>query len=108
MGRRDKLTVFGDDYDTFDGTCIRDYIHVDDLAQVHLDALVFLEQKGKSEVLNCGYGHGYSVCEVLDMMKKVSGKDFKVEVGPRRHGDVAKLVANNDKIKKNLELDTKA
>ena len=102
LGKRDKLTVFGDDYDTFDGTCIRDYIHVDDLAQAHLDALVFLEQKGKSEVLNCGYGHGYSVREVLAVMKKVSGKDFKVEVGARRHGDVAKLIANNEKIKKTL------
>ena len=102
LGKRDKMIIFGDDYDTSDGTCIRDYIHVDDLAQVHLEALDILEEKGTSMVLNCGYGHGYSVREVVAMMKKVSGNDFHVEMGARRPGDVAQLIANNEKIKKTL------
>ncbi|RXJ84874.1 UDP-glucose 4-epimerase GalE [Arcobacter sp. CECT 8985] len=99
LGKRNKIFIFGDDYDTFDGTCIRDYIHVDDLASAHISALEYLEKKN-SEVFNCGYGHGFSVKEVIDMIKKVSGVDFKVEVSSRREGDPAILIADNKKILK--------
>lgn len=97
LGKRDKIFIFGDDYDTPDGTCIRDYIHVDDLASAHVAALEYLEEND-SEVFNCGYGHGFSVKEVIDMVKKVSGVYFKVEVAPRRAGDPAILIADNKKI----------
>ena len=97
LGKRDKISIFGDDYDTPDGTCIRDYIHVDDLALAHLSALEYLEENN-SEVFNCGYGHGFSVKEVIEMVKKVSDVDFKVEVSLRREGDPAILIADNKKI----------
>ncbi len=102
LGIRDKVTIFGTDYPTPDGTCIRDYIHVDDLAQAHLDALDYLRQAGKSDVFNCGYGHGYSVREIIDVMKKVSGVDFKVVEGERREGDPPAIAADNKKIKTKL------
>jgi UDP-glucose 4-epimerase len=98
VGKRNKMYIFGDDYPTADGTCIRDYIHVDDLADAHLKALIYLENN-ESEVFNCGYGHGYSVKEVIDVMKKVSGVNFDVEISSRRAGDPATLVAGNEKIK---------
>lgn len=97
LGRRDKIFIFGDDYDTPDGTCIRDYIHVDDLASAHISALEYLDEN-ESEVFNCGYGHGFSVKEVIDMIKKVSGVDFKVEVTSKRIGDPSILIADNKKI----------
>lgn len=97
LGKRDKIFIFGDDYDTPDGTCIRDYIHVDDLASAHISALEYLDEN-ESEVFNCGYGHGFSVKEVIDMVKKVSKVDFKIEVAPRRAGDPAILIADNKKI----------
>jgi len=99
LGIRDKVTVFGTDYDTDDGTCIRDYIHVDDLAQAHLDALNYLQNGGVSDVFNCGYGHGYSVHEIIEVMKQVSGVDFRVEKGERREGDPPAIAADNRKIK---------
>jgi len=99
VGARDKVTVFGTDYDTADGTCIRDYIHVEDLAQAHLLALEHLLGGGDSAVFNCGYGHGYSVRDVLDTVKRVSGVDFTVEEGPRRAGDPPELVADNSRIR---------
>lgn len=99
LGVRDKVTVFGTDYATEDGTCVRDYIHVLDLAQAHLDALQYLRQGGKSDVFNCGYGTGYSVKEIIDVVKKVSGVDFSVEEGPRRAGDPPAIAADNKKIK---------
>ena len=102
LGKREKMSLFGDDYDTPDGSCLRDYIHVDDLAQAHVDALYFLEKNQAPEVFNCGYGHGYSVKEVIDVVKKVSGVDFKVEKAPRREGDAPKLIAVTDKIRKTL------
>ncbi len=96
-GMRDKIYIFGDDYKTNDGTCIRDYIHVDDLASAHLTALEYLHNN-KSDIFNCGYGLGFSVKEVLDIMKKVSKVDFKVEIVGRRPGDPDILVADNNKI----------
>ena len=97
-----KLQIFGTDYPTPDGTCIRDYIHVDDLAEAHIAALRYLLEGNQSMVLNCGYGHGYSVREVIDMVKKVTGVDFRVEEAGRRAGDPPALVAGNSKIKKLL------
>ena len=97
-GQRPAMSVFGNDYDTADGTCIRDYIHVDDLAAAHLDALNYLSGGGDSLALNCGYGRGYSVSEVVNMVKKVSGTDFKVLQEGRRAGDPAALVADNSQI----------
>ncbi len=103
LGKRDKMYIFGDDYPTDDGTCIRDYIHVEDLADAHLKALDYLDENKKSNIFNCGYGHGFSVKEVIDTMKKVSGVDFKVEITERREGDPAVLIAGNEKIKRELE-----
>ncbi|NDJ27744.1 UDP-glucose 4-epimerase GalE [Campylobacter sp. MIT 12-8780] len=97
-GKRDKLFVYGDDYETKDGTCVRDFIHVDDIASAHLAALDYLESND-SNVFNVGYGHGFSVKEVICAMKEVSGVDFKVELAPRRAGDPSILISNADKIK---------
>ena len=102
LGKREKIYIFGDDYPTPDGTCIRDYIHVEDLADAHLKALDYLQEKKKSNIFNCGYGHGFSVKEVIDTMRKVSGTNFKAEISPRREGDPAILIAGNEKIKKEL------
>src|SRR6185436_5796938 len=99
LGRREKMNVFGTGYPTPDGTCVRDYIHVSDLARAHLDALRHLRGGGASLTLNCGYGHGFSVLQVIDTVKKASGVDFKVERGPRRPGDPAQIVAQSDKIR---------
>ncbi len=96
-GKRDKMYIFGDNYPTSDGTCIRDYIHVMDLADVHIKGLEYLDENG-SDIFNIGYGKGASVKEVINTMKKVSGVDFKVEIASRREGDPAVLVAKNDKI----------
>ncbi len=101
VGKRDKMFIFGDDYPTRDGTCIRDYIHVVDLARAHIDAIDYLNEND-SGVFNVGYGNGYTVKEVIDAIKKVSGVDFKVEIAPRRSGDPAVLVANSEKIKKKM------
>lgn len=101
-GVREKVTVFGTDYPTPDGTCIRDYIHVEDLARAHLDALRFLEKGGASDTFNVGYGRGFSVREVLRAVERASGVTLRVEDGPRRPGDAAQLVAESSKIKKLL------
>jgi len=87
LGLREQLNVFGTDYDTPDGTCIRDYIHVDDLVDAHLLALEYLSAGNESRVFNCGYGHGYSVREVVDRVKLVTGIDFRVNETSRRAGD---------------------
>ncbi len=84
LGLRPKMDVFGTDYPTPDGTCIRDYIHVSDLVRAHSDALDYLRGGGASATLNCGYGRGFSVLEVIDTVKRVAGVDFKVELAPRR------------------------
>ncbi|TET88563.1 MAG: UDP-glucose 4-epimerase GalE [Sulfurovum sp.] len=97
-GKRDKMYIFGEDYPTPDGTGIRDYIHVVDLAQAHIEALHYLE-KNESDVFNVGYSRGFSVKEVIDTMKKVSGVDFTVEIKERRAGDPAILISDNTKIK---------
>jgi UDP-glucose 4-epimerase len=102
VGARNRMSVFGTDYPTADGTCIRDYIHVTDLVAAHLDALKHLRAGGENLVLNCGYGRGYSVLEVIDTVKKVSGKDFPVEFAPRRAGDPMAIVARADKIRATL------
>jgi UDP-glucose 4-epimerase len=101
-GKRDGISVFGTDYPTRDGSCIRDYIHVSDLAQAHVDALSYLRSGGKTDVFNCGYGKGYSVLEVLSMVEKVAGVKLKTNFSGRRDGDPACLIANADKIRKVL------
>ncbi len=93
-GTRQEFSVFGGDYDTPDGTCVRDFIHVDDLACAHLYALEYLESGGESTVVNCGYGQGYSVREVIECVRQVSGSDFPVTVADRRPGDPPELVAD--------------
>lgn len=100
-GEYNHLEIFGTDYPTPDGTCIRDYIHVEDLANAHLLALDYL-QDGTSDVFNCGYGHGYSVREVIETAKRVTGVDFPVAKAQRREGDPAELVADSRKIKRVL------
>ena len=94
LGKRPFIEVFGTDYPTEDGTCVRDYIHVSDLAAAHRLALERLRQGGASLVANCGYGHGYSVFEVLDSVKRVHGRDFDIRIAGRRPGDAAAVVAN--------------
>ncbi len=101
-GEFDKLYIYGTDYPTPDGTCIRDYIHVDDLAEAHVLALEYLLSGGGSEVFNCGYGKGYSVKEVLETVKEVTKVDFPVEEAGRRAGDPAVLIADPKKIKERL------
>jgi UDP-glucose 4-epimerase len=101
-GLRKAVPIYGTDYLTPDGTCIRDYIHVDDLARAHIDALNYLSRGGESDIFNCGYGHGFSVREVLSTMKKVSGIDFLVTEEARREGDAPALVAEVSKIKNAL------
>lgn len=102
LGIFPRLQVFGTDYPTPDGTCIRDYIHVADLARAHLDALAYLEDGGPSRIFNCGYGHGFSVREVIEAARRVTGIDFKVEDVARREGDPAELVAGSDSIRSRL------
>ena len=102
LGMRPFLSVFGDDYDTPDGTCLRDYIHVSDLAAAHRMALNYLNENGKSSAMNLGYGHGFSVLDVIETVKKVSGVDFKVKMEPRRAGDSPRVVANAEKAAKSL------
>lgn len=102
LGQRDKIMIFGDDYKTEDGTCIRDYIHVYDLASAHLLALERLMNGGESAVYNLGNGKGFSVKEVVEVARKVTGKEIKAEVAPRRSGDPAVLVASSEKAKKEL------
>ena len=103
LGRRPKIDVFGTDYPTPDGTCIRDYIHVTDLARAHIAALAYLRRGGTSATFNCGYGHGYSVLEVLATTRRVSGNNFPVEFAGRRAGDPASIVADVSRIRTTLE-----
>lgn len=102
LGERDGVDVFGTDYATPDGTCIRDYIHVEDLARAHLDALDYLTAGGESVTLNCGYGHGASVHEVLNVTQRVSDVDFPIRETARRAGDSPHLVAVNARIREVL------
>jgi UDP-glucose 4-epimerase len=102
LGDRPQIEVFGTDYQTRDGSCIRDYIQVSDLADAHVVALRHLRAGGESLTLNCGYGDGYSVLEVIDVVKKVSGADFPVKLSGRRAGDPAAIVAKADRIRAKL------
>ncbi|MBM3654535.1 MAG: UDP-glucose 4-epimerase GalE [Alphaproteobacteria bacterium] len=102
LGLRKKLQVFGDDYPTPDGTCVRDYIQVADLARAHLDALRYLRAGGANLTANCGYERGFSVLEAIESVKRVSGVDFDVEIAPRRPGDPAAIVAANGRIRQAL------
>ena len=102
LGKRAGMRIFGDDYPTPDGTCIRDYIHVEDLAKAHVMALDYLQNSGASTTLNCGYGHGYSVKQVLDTVVEVSGRPLPVERSARRAGDPPVVVADNREIKRIL------
>ena len=101
-GKRPELAIFGTDYPTPDGTCIRDYIHVEDLADAHLRALDHLREGGPSATFNCGYGHGYSVREVIDTVANVSGQRLNVIERPRRAGDPPELIACSERLQQTL------
>jgi UDP-glucose 4-epimerase len=103
LGQRDHITIFGDDYDTPDGTCVRDYIHVLDLAQAHILALRALDSR--SRTYNLGNGNGYSVREVIETARAVTGREIKAEAGDRRPGDPATLIAEAEKIRTELGWD---
>ena len=102
LGIRPNATIFGTDYPTADGTGIRDYIHVEDLAAAHVDALAYLRSHSTSQILNCGYGNGYSVREVLSKIQEISGVNFPIVETPRRKGDPACVVASGDKVRQVL------
>lgn len=103
VGKRTGISIYGTDYDTPDGTGVRDYIHVDDLAAAHLRALDHLRDGGASLTLNCGYGHGYSVREVVDAVARASGRPLNVIELPRRPGDIGKLIACSDRLREVLD-----
>ena len=103
MGKRDEISLFGTDYPTRDGTCIRDYIHIEDLAAAHVSALKYLQTGGSSNVFNCGYGQGFSVKEVLDCISELVAQRLNIKHVERRAGDPAELIANNDKILATLD-----
>jgi UDP-glucose 4-epimerase len=98
LGQRDEFPLFGDDYPTPDGTCIRDYIHVLDLASAHVMALAYLTGGGANDIFNVGAGRGYSNLDVINTLKRISGIDFPVVLRPRRPGDPSKLIADVEKI----------
>lgn len=102
LGKREAITVFGEDYDTPDGTCIRDYIHVLDLADAHIKAVEYLQSGNKSNIFNLGNGIGFSVKEMIDSAKEATSEEIKVVVGERRAGDPARLIASNEKAQKIL------
>jgi len=102
-GQRAKVDVFGIDYPTPDGSCIRDFIHVTDLAQAHLSALSYLDQGGAPVTLNCGYGRGYSVLETIEAVRRVSGRNFAVQMSPRRPGDIMTMIADATRIGQTLD-----
>jgi UDP-glucose 4-epimerase len=102
LGVRPFIEIYGDDYPTADGTCVRDYIHVSDLVDAHLAALRHLRNSGDNLIANCGYGRGYSVKQVLDMTERVSGRAFERRIGPRRRGDAVEVVAEANLIRKEL------
>jgi len=102
-GKKPELIVFGDDYNSVDGTCIRDYIHVHDLAHAHILALEYLVDGGQSDILNCGYGHGYSVYDVIASAERASGQKIPVRIAERRQGDPPKLLADSRKIRSILD-----
>ena len=107
VGKRQRISIFGTDYDTPDGTCLRDYIHVEDLASAHLAALDYLRGGGDSTTLNCGYGHGYSVRDVLSTVNEINGEPLNVVEEPRRAGDPPELVATAERIRSVLSWEPK-
>jgi UDP-glucose 4-epimerase len=102
LGVRPKLEIYGDDYDTPDGTGVRDYVHVGDLVSAHASALDWLRKGGPSQTLNVGYGRGYSVLNVLRTAERITGRSIDIEVKPRRPGDLGQVVADNSKIRSTL------
>jgi UDP-glucose 4-epimerase len=102
-GQRAKIDVFGTDYPTPDGSCIRDFIHVSDLVQAHRAALTYLRNDGPSTTLNCGYGRGYSVLETIEAVRRASGRNFVVQNGPRRPGDIMTMIADSSRIRATLD-----
>ncbi|KAF0159317.1 MAG: UDP-glucose 4-epimerase [Syntrophaceae bacterium] len=107
LGQSQQMVVYGTDYPTKDGTCIRDYVHVNDLAEAHVLALDYMLKNNQSDLLNCGYGHGFSVKEVIQKVKSVSGIDFKVVETGRRPADSPEIIAANEKIKKVIHWEPK-
>ncbi|MCC7553188.1 MAG: UDP-glucose 4-epimerase GalE [Methanobacteriaceae archaeon] len=107
IGKRDSISIFGDDYNTQDGTCIRDYVHVNDLADAHIKAYEYLQDDNSSNIFNLGNGNGFSVKEVINTCKKITGIDFNVEISPRRDGDPDILIADFNKIKSSLNWNPK-
>ena len=103
LGKRGHMDVFGTDYPTADGTCIRDYIHVSDLARAHSAALGYLRNGGKSDIFNCGYGRGYSVLETIEAVRRISGRNFAVQYADRRPGDIMTMVAEVSRIRALLD-----
>lgn len=101
-GQRSKIDVFGTDYPTPDGSCIRDFIHVSDLVQAHRAALSYLREGGSSTTLNCGYGRGYSVLETIEAVRRASGRNFAVQYAPRRDGDIMTMIADTSRIRATL------
>ncbi|MED4977303.1 UDP-glucose 4-epimerase GalE [Heyndrickxia faecalis] len=102
LGKREAITIFGEDYDTKDGTCVRDYIHVEDLIDAHILALQYLQNGGASDVFNLGSSNGFSVKEIVDTVREVTGKGFNVKIGDRRSGDPSTLIASSEKAKRVL------
>ncbi|WP_059173559.1 UDP-glucose 4-epimerase GalE [Bacillus sp. FJAT-27445] len=102
LGQREHISIFGDDYDTEDGTCIRDYIHVEDLIDAHILALRYLQNGGDSEIINLGSGQGFSVKEMIEAARKVTGHDIPAKIVPRRSGDPSRLIASSEKAKRIL------
>ncbi|MEM6461301.1 MAG: UDP-glucose 4-epimerase GalE [Pseudomonadota bacterium] len=102
LGKRPHLEIYGTDYPTADGTCIRDYIHVSDLVEAHYLALQDMRATGENMIVNCGYGHGHSVFDVVETVKRISGSDFEVRLTERRPGDAVTIVANSDRIRDRL------
>jgi len=103
VGKRDKISIYGNDYNTEDGTAIRDYIHVSDLASIHLKAAKYLLENKVSNIFNCGYGKGYSVLEVINIAKKIYGEKIKFKYDKRRPGDAEKLISNVDKLHQHID-----
>lgn len=107
LGKRDKMYIFGTDYPTKDGTCVRDFIHVSDLANIHKKAMDYLIKKNKSNIFNCGYGKGYSVRDILSAVEKYMGKKLNIIEADRRAGDPAELIADNSKLESILSWEPK-
>jgi len=103
VGKRDKISIYGNDYNTEDGTAIRDYIHVSDLASIHLEVAKYLLENKISNIFNCGYGKGYSVLEVINIAKKIYGEKIKFEYDKRRPGDAERLISNVNKLHQHID-----